>query len=33
MQKGLVLLIVLSEEADDLTLAQLLPTIATTSNQ
>ncbi len=32
-QNGLVLLIVFSAEADDLTLAQLLPTIATTSNQ
>lgn len=33
MQKGLVLLIVLSAEAEDLMLAQLLPTTATTSNQ
>ena len=32
-QNGLVPLIVLSAEADDLTLAQLVPTIATTSNQ
>jgi hypothetical protein len=32
-QKGLVLLIVLSTEAEDLTLAQWLPTVATTSNQ
>ena len=32
-QKGVMMLIVLSPEADDLTLAQWLPTIATTSNQ
>ena len=32
-QKGFVLLIVLSTEAEDLTLAQWLPTTATTSNQ
>ena len=32
-QKGFVLLIVLSAEAEDLMLAQLLPTTATTSNQ